>query len=79
MSATRAGGSATVGGLRAMLTIHDTRNDFASTPCTIAVLPVGAIEQHGRHLPVGTDLLLEAADQNLYEEKRSSQSLIPRV
>src|SRR5687768_12856828 len=25
---------------------------------TIAVLPVGSVEQHGRHLPVGTDTVL---------------------
>ena len=34
-----------------------TRHDFASLDCTrtIAVLPVGAIEQHGPHLPVSVD------------------------
>ena len=28
---------------------------------TIAVLPVGSVEQHGRHMPTGTDTLLAAA------------------
>ena len=27
-------------------------------PKSIAVLPIGAVEQHGRHLPVGTDSLI---------------------
>ena len=60
-----------------MLTIHDTRNDFASTSCTIAVLPVGAIEQHGRHLPVGTDLLLATALAKPIAEKLDAYLLPP--
>lgn len=36
-----------------------TRNEFeAVTPNTVAVIPVGAIEQHGPHLPVNTDSLI---------------------
>lgn len=41
-----------------MLTIYDTKKLFESTECTTAVLPVGAVEQHGNHLPVGTDTIL---------------------
>ncbi len=41
-----------------MLTIYNTRRDFEKAACTTAVLPVGAIEQHGSHLPVGTDTIL---------------------
>jgi creatinine amidohydrolase len=29
--------------------------------CTVLVLPVGSVEQHGRHLPVGTDTMLAHA------------------
>lgn len=60
-----------------MLTIHDTRNDFAAKPCAIAVLPVGAIEQHGRHLPVGTDLLLAQALAKPIAEKLDAYLLPP--
>lgn len=44
-----------------MLTLHHTRFEIAATDCSTAVLPVGAVEQHGRHLPVGTDTLLAQA------------------
>lgn len=44
-----------------MLTIHDTRSEFDSRSCTTAVLPVGAVEQHGTHLPFGTDIMLAEA------------------
>lgn len=29
--------------------------------CTVVILPVGSVEQHGRHMPVGTDTLLAQA------------------
>ncbi len=39
--------------------LHMTTADFAALPGgTIALLPVGATEQHGPHLPVGTDTLI---------------------
>lgn len=41
-----------------MLTIFNHRLEFARRACTTAVLPIGAVEQHGGHLPVGTDILL---------------------
>jgi creatinine amidohydrolase len=44
-----------------MLTHLHTRYEIADATVTTAVLPVGAIEQHGRHLPVGTDLMLAEA------------------
>jgi creatinine amidohydrolase len=44
-----------------MLTHLHTRYEIADTNVSTAVLPVGAIEQHGRHLPVGTDMMLATA------------------
>lgn len=41
-----------------MLTIRDCAPAFAGGEPRDAVLPVGAVEQHGGHLPVGTDCLI---------------------
>ncbi|WP_309122014.1 creatininase family protein [Paenibacillus sp.] len=41
-----------------MLNLYSTKRDFLTHPCHTAVLPVGAIEQHGSHLPVGTDAII---------------------
>ncbi len=36
-----------------------TTRDVANLPAsTIAILPVGAVEQHGPHMPLGTDTLI---------------------
>ena len=44
-----------------MLTSLHTRPEIAAAAIHTAVLPVGATEQHGRHLPVGTDTMLAEA------------------
>ena len=44
-----------------MLTIQNTKRDFEQARPQIAVLPVGAVEQHGSHLPVGTDHFIASA------------------
>ena len=36
-------------------------NEIAAEDGSVAVVPVGAVEQHGHHLPVGTDTLLVSA------------------
>ncbi|QBY01324.1 creatininase family protein [Rhodophyticola sp. CCM32] len=36
-------------------------SDFPPPPGAVAILPVGALEQHGPHLPLGTDHLLAEA------------------
>src|SRR5688500_11865137 len=61
-----------------MLTIDDTRNAFGETRCTVAVLPIGAIEQHGAHLPVGTDLMLAEAIAKPLAEKLDAY-LLPAI
>lgn len=41
-----------------MLTMYNNKCDFQQSDCTAAVLPIGALEQHGSHLPVGTDTMI---------------------
>src|ERR1700712_546359 len=36
---------------------------------TIAILPIAAVEQHGPHLPVGTDTILNQGCLNLLAER----------
>lgn len=43
-----------------MLSMNNTWRDFEQAQPKIAVLPVGAVEQHGSHLPVGTDSIIAA-------------------
>jgi len=37
-----------------------TRPEFERVKKKVAVLPVGVVEAHGPHLPLGTDVLMEA-------------------
>ncbi|MDF2959372.1 MAG: Creatininase [Paenibacillus sp.] len=41
-----------------MLTVYNNRTEFERDNPKIAVLPVGAVEQHGSHLPLGTDMII---------------------
>jgi creatinine amidohydrolase len=41
-----------------MVTVFNTWEEVANSGAEIAILPIGAIEQHGRHLPLGTDWLI---------------------
>lgn len=41
-----------------MLTLFHSKRDFQQSDTSCAVLPIGALEQHGSHLPVGTDTLI---------------------
>lgn len=52
-----------------MLTVYNTRIDFKRDNPTIAVLPIGAVEQHGSHLPVGTDMIISSEVASRLAEK----------
>jgi creatinine amidohydrolase len=41
--------------------MYQTLKDFKEHPKELAILPVGALEQHGSHLPVGTDNIIASA------------------
>jgi len=38
-----------------MVTVYNTSKEIGEADPEMAILPVGAIEQHGEHLPVATD------------------------
>jgi creatinine amidohydrolase len=61
-----------------MLTISNTRPEFEQRNPTVAVLPVGAVEQHGSHLPVGTDTIIGSAFAEKVAEKLDAY-LLPAV
>ena len=44
-----------------MLSIYNISREVADSPIDTAVLPIGAVEGHGPHLPLGTDLILAEA------------------
>ncbi|MCD6507609.1 creatininase family protein [Candidatus Poribacteria bacterium] len=41
-----------------MVTVFNSWEEVAEADVEIAILPIGSIEQHGRHLPLGTDWLI---------------------
>lgn len=61
-----------------MLTMMNSADDFRKINCTTAVLPVGAVEQHGSHLPVGTDTLIANALAKQVAEQLSAY-LMPTI
>ena len=58
-----------------------TRNEFkAMDPRTVVVIPIGAIEQHGPHLPVNTDsLILEQVLQTSAQGCRQPVLITPSI
>lgn len=44
-----------------MLTMYNTAREIDRDGNGIAILPIGALEQHGSHLPVGTDIIIAEA------------------
>lgn len=60
-----------------MLTMYNTRVDFHES-VKVAVLPIGAIEQHGSHLPMGTDCII-AEELARRVAQRLSAYLLPVI
>lgn len=51
-----------------MVTVYTTCEEVAQADARIAIIPIGAIEQHGRHLPLGTDWLTGSFEVTRYRE-----------
>lgn len=41
-----------------MLSYNNTSKELKASGVDMAIIPVGSIEQHSSHLPIGTDMLL---------------------
>jgi creatinine amidohydrolase len=52
-----------------MVSIENTTTEIAASGAEIVVLPVGAVEQHGPHLPVGTDAIVAGERARRLAEK----------
>ncbi len=52
-----------------MLSYHNTIDEINESNVDTAILPLGSIEQHGSHLPVGTDYFLAEEMSKLIAEK----------
>lgn len=61
-----------------MLTMYKTTRDFERSDYTTAVLPIGAVEQHGSHLPVGTDTLIASELARMVAERLGAY-LLPAI
>jgi len=60
-----------------MFTIYHSATEFENRSCGIAVLPLGAVEQHGRLLPLGTDILLAQSFAGRIADKLGAYLLPP--
>lgn len=61
-----------------MLTMFSNKREFNNSDCDIALLPIGALEQHGSHLPIGTDALI--AEKLGYQvAKKLNGYLLPTI
>ncbi|HHX84702.1 MAG TPA: creatininase family protein, partial [Actinomycetales bacterium] len=59
------------------MTDPDTQGAAVSDAGPLAVLPLGATEQHGPHLPTATDTLLAAAAARTLAGERAAAVLLP--
>jgi Uncharacterized protein, putative amidase len=48
--------------------------------CLVGLLPIGSVEQHGPHLPIGTDsLIAEEVARRVEKELRDEVTLFPTI
>ncbi len=60
-----------------MLSYHNTIDEINNSGTDTAILPLGSIEQHGSHMPVGTDYFLAEAMSRLIAERINAYLLPP--
>ena len=62
-----------------MVTVLNTSREIAEAKPRIAILPVGALEQHGHHLPVATDWIVADEMGKRLAEQLDNAYLLPAI
>ena len=63
----------------AVLTIYNTSTELEGSKTDTAVLPIGSVEQHGPHLPLGTDWIIVNEIAERVAEKLGDCYLLPAI
>lgn len=63
----------------AVLTIYNTSKELEGSKTDTAVLPIGSVEQHGPHLPLGTDWIVANEIAERVAEKLGDCYLLPAI
>ena len=62
-----------------MVSYCNTSEEVRNSGAEIALIPLGSIEQHGPHLPIGTDFFLATAFSEAVAEKLGNVLLYPAI
>jgi len=62
-----------------VLTVYNTSKEIEDSKVDIAILPIGSIEQHGPHLPLGTDWIIVREVAKRLAEKLGNCYLLPAI
>jgi len=62
-----------------ILTVYNTSKEIEESKVDTAILPIGSIEQHGPHLPLGTDWIIVQEIARRLAEKLGNCYLLPAI
>jgi len=62
-----------------ILTVYNTSKEIEESKVDTAILPIGSIEQHGPHLPLGTDWIIVQEIAKRLAEKIGDCYLLPAI
>jgi creatinine amidohydrolase len=62
-----------------VMTVFNTTKELKNSKVDMAILPIGSIEQHGPHLPIGTDWIFAEEDAKRIAEKIGNCYLLPAL
>jgi len=62
-----------------VITVYNTSEELERSKVDTAILPIGAVEQHGPHLPLGTDWIVVGEIARRVAEKLGNCYLLPAI